>query len=76
MIDAMSAIGTKRTHRVALHMSAFGGKADMARTCPSSIRRKFLIQQFSNVGLRLLVLHYERGASEGDRYGGRRFGEP
>jgi hypothetical protein len=26
----MSAIGTKRTYRVALHMSAFGGKADMA----------------------------------------------
>ena len=25
----MSAIGTKRTYRVALHMSAFGGKADM-----------------------------------------------
>ena len=27
----MSAIGTKRTYRVAPHMSAFGGKADMAR---------------------------------------------
>jgi hypothetical protein len=26
----MSAIGTKRTLRVALHMSAFGGKADIA----------------------------------------------
>ena len=26
---AMSAIGTKRTYGVALHMSAFGGKADM-----------------------------------------------
>ena len=26
---AMSAIGTKRTCRVALHMSAIGGKADM-----------------------------------------------
>jgi hypothetical protein len=26
----MSALGTKRTCRVALHMSAFGGKADMA----------------------------------------------
>ena len=26
---AMSAIGTKRTYLVALHMSAFGGKADM-----------------------------------------------
>jgi len=25
----MSAIGTKRTSLVALHMSAFGGKADM-----------------------------------------------
>ena len=24
------AYGTKRTYRVALHMSAFGGKADMA----------------------------------------------
>ena len=29
MSGAMSAIGTKRTCRVALHMSAFGGKADM-----------------------------------------------
>ena len=27
--SSMSAIGTKRTFRVALHMSAFGGKADM-----------------------------------------------
>ena len=26
----MSAIGTKRTYRVAPHMSAFGGKADIA----------------------------------------------
>ena len=26
----MSTIGTKRTYRVALHMSAFGGKADIA----------------------------------------------
>ena len=26
----MSAIGTKRTCRVALHMSAIGGKADIA----------------------------------------------
>ena len=26
---AMSAIGTKRTYRVAAHMSAFGGKADI-----------------------------------------------
>ena len=25
----MSAIGTKRTYRVALHMSAIGGKTDM-----------------------------------------------
>ena len=36
-----SAIGTKRTYRVELHMSAIGGKADMTfcafdpkRTCP------------------------------------------
>jgi hypothetical protein len=28
----MSAIGTKRTSRVAPHMSAFGGKADISRT--------------------------------------------
>ena len=27
---AMSAIGTKQTCRVALHMSAIGGKADIA----------------------------------------------
>ena len=25
----MSAIGTKRTYRVAVHMSAFGGEADI-----------------------------------------------
>ena len=30
MSDAMSASGTKRTSLVALHMSAIGGKADMA----------------------------------------------
>jgi hypothetical protein len=30
MNGGMSALGTERTHRVALHMSAFGGKADMA----------------------------------------------
>ena len=30
MNSAMSAIGTKRTFLVAPHMSAFGGKADMA----------------------------------------------
>ena len=29
MNGGMSAIGTKRTSLVALHMSAFGGKADM-----------------------------------------------
>ena len=31
---AMSAIGTKRTYRVALHMSASGGKADIAVASP------------------------------------------
>jgi hypothetical protein len=30
MNDGMSAIGTKQTWVGALHMSAFGGKADMA----------------------------------------------
>ena len=30
MNERMSAFGTKRTCRVAVHMSAFGGKADMA----------------------------------------------
>jgi hypothetical protein len=30
MNRGMSAIGTKRIYRVALHMSAFGGKADIA----------------------------------------------
>ena len=29
----MSAIGTKRTSLVALHMSAFGGEADIVVTC-------------------------------------------
>ncbi len=29
MNTAMSAFGTKRTLRIALHMSAFGGKADI-----------------------------------------------
>ena len=31
----MSAIGTQRTCRVALHMSTFGGKADIARAFPN-----------------------------------------
>ena len=30
MNGVMSAIGAKRTLRIALHMSAFGGKADIA----------------------------------------------
>ena len=29
----MSAIGPKQTWLIALHMSAFGGKADVAQTC-------------------------------------------
>ena len=29
-VDRILTIGTKRTYRVALHMSAFGGKTDMA----------------------------------------------
>ena len=33
MSEGMSAIGTKQTYRVALHMSAIGGKADIALTC-------------------------------------------
>ena len=33
----MSAFGTKRTYRVAAHMSAFGGKADMAIASPVAI---------------------------------------
>jgi len=33
----MSAIGPKRTSLVALHMSAFGGKADMAY-CSANVR--------------------------------------
>jgi hypothetical protein len=33
MSGAMSAIGTKRTWRFALHMSAFGSKADITKTC-------------------------------------------
>jgi hypothetical protein len=36
-IHAMSAIGTKRTYRVALHMSAFGGKADID-PAPQNVR--------------------------------------
>ena len=34
MSGAMSAIGTKRTFVFALQMSALGGKADIAWTCP------------------------------------------
>ena len=30
----MAAIGTKRTYRVALHMSAFGAKADNGSATP------------------------------------------
>ena len=37
----MSAIGTKRTSAFALHMSAFGGKADMA-FCGNSLSRSLL----------------------------------
>ena len=37
MNGAMSAIGTKRTSLVALHMSAFGGKADMP-FCAANVR--------------------------------------
>ena len=37
----MSAIGTKRTSAVALHMSAFGGKADMA-FCGNPLSRSLL----------------------------------
>jgi hypothetical protein len=33
MSGAMSAFGTKRTWRFALHMSAFGSKADITKTC-------------------------------------------
>ena len=33
---AMSAIGTKQTCRVALHMSAIGGKADIALGSPAT----------------------------------------
>jgi hypothetical protein len=41
---SMSAIGTKRTSLVALHMSAFGGKADMrprSRSSPPDKRDVF-----------------------------------
>jgi hypothetical protein len=37
----MSAIGPKRTFLVALHMSAFGGKADMA-VCENTLSRSLL----------------------------------
>jgi hypothetical protein len=37
MIVAMSAYGPKRTSLVALHMSAFGGRADMAY-CSANVR--------------------------------------
>jgi hypothetical protein len=37
LVEPMSAIGTKRTSLVALHMSAFGGKADM-RFCTANVR--------------------------------------
>ena len=37
MNGGMSAIGTKRTSLVALHMSAFGGKADMP-FCAAHVR--------------------------------------
>src|SRR5215472_16943635 len=37
----MSAIGPKQTWRIALHMSAFGGKADMT-VCRSPLSRSLL----------------------------------
>jgi hypothetical protein len=52
----MSAFGTKRTYRVALHMSAFGGKADMP-FCTANVRYwgKADIQGFACVALSYLV---------------------
>ena len=38
----MSAIGTKRTYRVALHMSAFGGKVDIIRGKADIDQRTFV----------------------------------
>ena len=45
----MSAIGTKRTSPSALHMSAFGGKADMASVAQSPHQRvlRMLRSEFS-----------------------------
>ena len=37
----MSAFGTKRTSRVALHMSAFGGKADIHNRSHADLSKKF-----------------------------------
>jgi hypothetical protein len=47
-----SAFGTKRTYRVAPHMSAFGGKADIT-FCGSTLSRSLLGVKRT----RLLALH-------------------
>ena len=39
----MSAIGTKRTSLVALHMSAFGGKADIYWIMPASFTSRLAV---------------------------------
>ena len=51
----MSAFGTKRTSLVALHMSAFGGKADMrprSRSSPPDKRDVFLQRVAAQLELR------------------------
>ena len=48
----MSAFGTKRTYRVALHMSAIGGKADIAWQYLAQIRTGFAKSQIMERGER------------------------
>ena len=56
----MSAIGTKRTSPVAPHMSAFGGKADMA-FCGNPLSRSLLrVKRTSAVALHMSAFDPKR----------------
>ena len=56
----MSAIGTKRTSLVAPHMSAFGGKADMA-FCGNPLSRSLLrVKRTSAVALHMSAFDPKR----------------
>src|SRR5215510_2570979 len=67
----MSAIGPKQTWALALHMSAFGGKADMTFCAKADIGRSLPVCQFDRVRCLVLSLgcrHEAAGISRPDRW--------